>query len=226
MTNAKTTNNSTRKMMYSFLLFSSIFGFTVAGNSQAQAKDNTATETTAIAKNVKTTSLDSDKAVFTTSVKSINQVVEANDYATAITQGVNWISTKVAAEKLTGWDALALVRSSTGITDAQKTQIQTNIEANYADPNATHQATDYARDVIGLTAIGADPTSVNGQNLVQEAVTMGIATDADVYAATYGLLAATAANTSGVGGVQTADIQIMITKLLGMQSADNGYWTD
>lgn len=34
-----------------------------------------------------------------------------------------------------------MVRSSTGITDAQKTQIQTNIEANYADPNATHQAT-------------------------------------------------------------------------------------
>lgn len=226
MTNAKTTNNSTRKMMYSFLLFSSIFGFTVVGNSEEQAKDNTSTETTAVAKNVKATNLDSDKAVFTTSVKSINQVVEANDYATAITQGVNWLSTKVAAEKLTGWDALAMVRSSTGITDAQKTQIQTNIEANYADPNATHQATDYARDVIGLTAIGADPTSVNGQNLVQEAVTMGIATDADVYAATYGLLAATAANTSGVGGVQTADIQIMITKLLGMQSADNGYWTD
>ncbi|WP_461244227.1 hypothetical protein [Secundilactobacillus muriivasis] len=85
MTNAKTTNNSTRKMMYSFLLFSSIFGFTVVGNSQAQAKDNAPTETTAVAKNVKVTNLNSDKAVFTTSVKSINQVVEANDYATAIT---------------------------------------------------------------------------------------------------------------------------------------------
>lgn len=226
MTNAKTTNNSTRKMMYSFLLFSSIFGFTVASNSQAQAKDNTPTETTAVAKNVKATNLDSDKAVFTTSVKSINQVVEANDYATAITQGVNWISTQVAAEKLTGWDALALVRSSTGITDAQKTQIQTNIEANYADPNATHQATDNARDVIGMTAIGADPTSVNGQNLVQEAVTMGIAANADIYAVTYGLIAATVAQTSGVGGVQTADVQIMINKLLSMQSEDNGYWTD
>lgn len=226
MTNAKTTNNSTRKMMYSFLLFSSIFGFTVVGNTQAQAKDATATETTAVAKNVKATNLDSDKAVFTTSVKSINQVVEANDYATAITQGVNWISTQVAAEKLTGWDALAMVRSSTGITDAQKTQIQTNIEANYADSSATHQATDYARDVIGMVAIGADPTSVNGQNLVQEAVTMGIAADADVYAVTYGLLAATAANTSGVGGVQTADIQIMITKLLEFQSQTTGYWTD
>lgn len=63
MTNAKTTNNSTRKMMYSFLLFSSIFGFTVVGNSQAQAKDATATETTTVAKNVKATNLDSDKAV-------------------------------------------------------------------------------------------------------------------------------------------------------------------
>ena len=64
MTNAKTTNNSTRKMMYSFLLLSSIFGFTVVGNSQSQAKDATATETTTVAKNAKATNLDSDKAVF------------------------------------------------------------------------------------------------------------------------------------------------------------------
>lgn len=226
MTNAKTTNNSTRKMMYSFLLFSSIFGFTVVGNSQAQAKDNAPTETTAVAKNVKATNLDSDKAVFTTSVKSINQVVEANDYATAITEGVNWISTQVAAEKLSAWDALALVRSSEGIKDEQKAQIQANIEANYADPNATHQKTDFARDVIGLTAIGVNPTDVNGQNLVQEAVTNGIAADADVYAVTYGLIAATVAQTSGVGGVQEADIQIMINKLLSMQSTNNSYWTD
>lgn len=218
MTNEKT---NTRKMMYSFLLFSSIFGFTVLGNSQAQAKEATPVETP-VAQNVKA----SDKATFTTSVKSINQVVEADGYEEAIAQGVNWINTQVAPEKLTGWDALALLRSSTGLTDAQKTQIQTNIEANYADPSTTHQATDYARDVIGLVCVGADPTSVNGQNLVQEAVTGGIAKDADVYAVTYGLLAATVADTSGVATVQSDDIQTMIDSLLKKQNATNYYWTD
>ncbi|MBT9672393.1 hypothetical protein GPK34_10140 [Secundilactobacillus kimchicus] len=208
-------------MTFSFLLFSSTFGFTVVGNTQAQA-----TETpTAVVQNVKT-STSKAHATFTTSVKSINQVVQADDYATAITQGVNWINTQVAAEKLTGWDALALVRSSTGITDAQKTQIQTNIETNYADPSTQHQPTDYARDVIGLICVGADPTNVNGQNLVQEAVTNGIAADADVYAVTYGLIAATAAQSSGAGNVQTADLQIMVTNLLGMQNSETGYWTD
>ncbi|KRK47271.1 hypothetical protein FC96_GL000541 [Secundilactobacillus kimchicus JCM 15530] len=208
-------------MTFSFLLFSSTFGFTVVGNTQAQA-----TETpTAVVQNVKT-STPKAHATFTTSVKSINQVVQADDYATAITQEVNWINTQVAAEKLTGWDALALVRSSTGITDAQKTQIQTNIETNYADPSTQHQPTDYARDVIGLICVGADPTNVNGQNLVQEAVTNGIAADADVYAVTYGLIAATAAQSSNLGNVQTADLQIMVTNLLGMQNSETGYWTD
>lgn len=216
-----TAQHSTLKMTFSFLLFSSIFGFTVLGNTQAQA-----TETpTAVAQNVKTSAA-KEPATFTTSVKSINQVVQADDYATAITQGVNWINTQVAAEKLTGWDALALVRSSTGITDAQKAQIKTNIETNYADSSTQHQPTDYARDVIGLICVGADPTNVNGQNLVQEAVTNGIAANADIYAVTYGLIAATAAQSSHLGNVQTADLQIMVTNLLGMQNSGTGYWTD
>lgn len=223
-TNIKKTSKKNR-LIYAALVAASMMGVIGSTQTLAHAKGNTDPTSS----NVITTSeaqkalKEGDMSVFTKSVKVGNQVMAVGDYLTSISDGTAWINT-LAADQLDAWDALALVRSSTGLTDNQKDAIHTTIENNYAT-GATHSNTDYARDVIGLVAIGVDPTTeINGTDLLSEVYTAATNSDADIYTITDGILALTAAQ----GYVDnTSEINELITNLIQMQTEQGtGFFTD
>lgn len=223
-TTIKKTSKKNR-LIYAALVAASMMGVIGSTQTLAHAKGNTDPTSS----NVITTSeaqkalKEGDMSVFTKSVKVGNQLMAVGDYLTSISDGTAWINT-LAADQLDAWDALALVRSSTGLTDNQKDAIHTTIENNYAT-GATHSNTDYARDVIGLVAIGVDPTTeINGTNLLSEVYTAATNSDADIYTITDGILALTAAQ----GYVDnTSEINELITNLIQMQTEQGtGFFTD
>ncbi len=223
-TNIKKTSKKNR-LIYAALVAASMMGVIGSTQTLAHAKGNTdPTSSSVITTSEAQKALEKgDMSVFAKSVKVGNQVMAVGDYLTSISDGTAWINA-LAADQLDAWDALALVRSSTGLTDTQKDAIHTTIENNYAT-GATHSNTDYARDVIGLVAIGVDPTTeINGTDLLSEVYTAATNSDADIYTITDGILALTAAQ----GYVDnTSEINELIPNLIQMQTEQGtGFFTD
>ncbi|KRL81836.1 hypothetical protein FC17_GL001506 [Secundilactobacillus paracollinoides DSM 15502 = JCM 11969] len=221
-TNIKKTSKK-NCLIYAALVAASMMGVIGSTQTLAHAKGNTDPTSSSVVTNVKALQAlkDGDKEAFDTSIQLGADALVVGDYEAAISAGVTWIN-DFDESQLNAWDALALVRSPEGISTEKATAIYNNILALY--PGTNHQVTDYERDIIGLVAIGEDPTNVNGTNLIQETID-GIADgQGDIYAVMYGLLALISADTKGIGDYQS-EIDTLTTRLINMQNSD-GYWTD
>lgn len=228
------TIKTTKKMVTSAILFSSLLGATVVSSVTSVTTANAA-EVTTTAKASDTSSvkmLAKHSATATKQVAQIDQTIITD----SITKGVAWLKTLDPAT-LTAWDAVALGQSGlttkwdgTGTETALNTTIINNIHAAY--PNTTNpQPTDAERDLLGILAAGgkADSltfTGTDGSTIDLVAMTRAAMTDesADLFALAYGVMAMTSLKLETGSAEYDADIATAINSLLNMRA--DGYWTD
>lgn len=99
---------------------------------------------------------------------SIAKADTASDVDAAINTGVNYTAQK--GNSLGAWDAPILAMSPNGITDAQAQTIYNAIISGNKTLGGSGTVSDTAA-IVGLRAIGKDPTNVNNKDLIASAVT-------------------------------------------------------
>lgn len=156
-----------------------------------------------------------------------------NNYQTAISSGAMYIMMSVLNDPSTGgaWEALALSRYGTSTVNQLKDQLDTVIGNDIDNMvSAKHfSGTDLERSIIGLAALGEDPTDFHKLNLIDQVIKQ-IKADEASYAehgykigsneVIYGIIAL---STGNYGTKIDATINDLIKQLLQNQNSDGGW---
>lgn len=237
------TIKTTKKMVTSAILFSSLLGATVVSSVTSVTTANAA-EVTTTAKASDTSSVKMLAKHSTTATKQVAAVTVTQNIA----YGVDWLKNTLDHASLDAWDAVALNQSGLSdawtATDAEnnttdlKSTIITNIEKGYSDGASlaeNPQITDYEKDILGLLAAGysvdqltAVPSTTNDSttDLVSLMID-GLNGSPDVYALSYGIAALTSMKLANDNDpTYDENIATAMYALMDLRDSDTGYWTD
>ncbi len=148
------------------------------------------------------------------------KTVTTGDYQTAIANGLQYINSEVAAG-LDAWDALALVRGDQPMTASQNQKLGAAIKSAFAQLDGHYAATDLEKTLIGVVAVGGDPTNYEGHNLVTDVEKAAVTKDAGLNGQIYGIIAL---STNDYGSASKAVIKQLAADILGEQK-NGGYVT-
>ncbi|GAA3617491.1 hypothetical protein [Secundilactobacillus similis] len=244
------TIKTTKKMVTSAILFSSLLGATIVSSVTSVTTANAA-EVTTTAKASDTSSVKMLAKHSATATKQVAAVTVTQNIA----YGVDWLKNTLDHASLDAWDAVALNQS--GLSDAWtaddtdidglKATIIQNIEAGYSDGASLAtkpQTTDYERDILGLLAAGYSPDQLTAvPSTTNDSTTdlVGLMVDGltdgnpDVYALSYGIAALTSMKLESDDATYDDEIKTAINQLLALQGVDptnnneqtnSGYWKD
>ncbi|UTC11341.1 MucBP domain-containing protein [Latilactobacillus curvatus] len=141
------------------------------------------------------------------------------DYQKAISAAIDHITSTNGSGP---WQALAFKQSGISMTDAQRQSFIKTI-GNDVDQMAAegrYSATDAERSVIGLTALGEDPTNFHGVNLIQKTIEASTAKYVGINGQIYGIIAL---STKDYGEEANKTITTLIQAVLQKQNVDKGW---